>query len=515
MSFRDLARPLASCIAVSLFSALPGLAQPNLGKIDFPTSAGQNAQAAFIEGVLFLHSFEYEDAATAFRRAQNLDATLGMAYWGEAMTYNHPIWMEQDHEAAQNVLSRLGGTLEERARYFPTPREQAFHHAIETLYGNTPESTGKTKEERDDLYMDAMRRMHETFPDDPEAATFYALSILGAAHEGRDFALYMHAASVAFKVWEINRLHPGAAHYLIHSFDDPVHARLGLPMARAYSSIAPSAAHAQHMTSHIFVALGMWDDVVAANEVASRVQNERMAAANRRESVCGHYTFWLEYGYLQQGRIDDAKAVLDACYARMADEPRAGERWYFGQMLARYVVDTQDYSSVASYTYDFEDGDTGGRDYHFALAYAAAQTGRVAEAAKHQIEISEHANEDDQRAPILSSEIDGILALHHGEIERAVTILTKAAESEASLPFDFGPPDPAKPTYELLGESLVELGRLEEANAAFRKQLDRTINRTASLEGLANTARELGDTATASEASAKLASIQGDREGGE
>ena len=481
---------------------------PSLGEIDFPTSASGDAQQAFLEGVLFLHNFEYEDAASAFGRARAIDSTFGMAYWGEAMTYNHPLWEEQDRDAAQAVLSSLAPSLDERLAYFPTEREKAFHRAVETLYGNTDTSAGKSKEERDDLYADVMRRVHEANPDDREIATFYALSILGTAHEGRDFATYMHAASVAFKVWEENRLHPGAAHYLIHSFDDPVHARLGLPMARAYSKIAPSAAHAQHMTSHIFVALGMWDDVVAANEVASSVQNERMASLGRRPVVCSHYPFWLEYGYLQQGRLDDGKAILDACYERMGNDPNGAERSYFAHMLARYVVDSHDYEAVSNYLYEYADDDTRGREYHFAQAFAAARLGRIEDATAHQIRIGEGAEEQSERATIQSSQVDGVLALYHGEVDHAIAILTTAAEMEASLPFDFGPPDPAKPSFELLAESLVELGRLEEANEAFRTQLSRMPNRTASLAGLAATARELGDNATAAEASAKLAAIQ-------
>ena len=484
---------------------------PSLGEIQFPTSASGDAQQAFLQGVLLLHSFEYEDAARAFERARAIDSTFGMAYWGEAMTYNHPLWEEQDRDAAQAVLASLAPSFDERSAYFPTEREKAFHRAVETLYGNTDTSTGKSREERDDLYADVMRRMHEAYPDDHEITTFYALSILGTAHEGRDFATYMHAASVAFKVWDKNRLHPGAAHYLIHSFDDPVHARLGLPMARAYSQIAPSAAHAQHMTSHIFVALGMWDDVVAANEVASSVQNDRMAALGRRPVVCGHYPFWLEYGYLEQGRKEDAKALLDACYDRMSAEPRAGERWYFGSMLARYVIDAEDYDATRRYEFEFETGDDAARNYHFTNAFAAAKTGLIAEVAAHQIAMVEHAEEGDDIAPILSAEIDGLVALHHGEVDRGLELLTEAAALEEALPFDFGPPEPAKPAFELLGESLVELGRMEEAGQAFRKQLARTPNRTASLAGLATTARELGDNATAAEAAAKLASIQSEK----
>lgn len=511
MSARSLVAPIVTCLALWATSVAWGQT-PALGSISFPTTESGEAQEAFLKGVLLLHNFEYDDAADAFREAQRLSPKFGMAYWGEAMTFNHSLWAQQDLEAAETALNRLGSSAEERSQFFPTEKEKGFQHAVETLYGNTDPSAGKSKEDRDDLYMEEMRRMYEAYPEDDEVTTLYALSILGTAHEGRDFATYMRAAAVAFQVWDRNRHHPGAAHYLIHSFDDPVHAPLGLPMARAYSKIAPAAAHAQHMTSHIFVALGMWDDVVAANEVADSVQNARFAELGRRPNVCGHYTFWLEYGYLQQGRHDEAKEILDACYDRVGSEPSAGERSYFGSMLARYIVDTEDYDAFDRYPFDFgEDRSSGSRDYSFARVYAAAQRGQVAEASAKQIEITERARDGDKIAPVLSAEIDGILALHHGELERALEILTSAAESEASLPFEYGPPEPAKPAYELLGESLFELSRYEDADEAFRTQLKRTINRTASLKGLVQTAEELGDETTASEASAKLAEIQGDR----
>jgi hypothetical protein len=192
----------------------------------------------------------------------------------------------------------------------------------------------------------------------------------------------------------------------------------------------------------------------------------------------------------------------------MSAEPKAGERGYFGSMLARYVIDADDYDAARRYAFEFEAGDHAARNYHFATAFAAARTGLIAEAAAHQIAMVEHAGDGDDIAPILSAEIDGLVSLHHGEVDRGIELLTHAAVMEEALPFDFGPPEPAKPAFELLGESLVELGRMEEAGQAFRKQLTRTPNRTASLAGLATTARELGDNATATEASAKLASIQ-------
>ncbi len=270
-----------------------------LGKIDFPNSGAAEAQDEFIKGVMLLHNFEYADAARAFKKAQQADPDFALAYWGEAKTYNHAIWQQQDVEVANEALNRLGSTVSERQAKAPTQREKDYLMSLEILYGNTSESTGKTKEKRDFLYLEKMEQLHSKYPNDHEITAFYGLAILGSAHEGRDFAIYMRAAAELFDVWNANQEHPGAAHYLIHSFDDPIHAPLGLPMARAYSKIAPAAAHAQHMTSHIFLAMGMWDDVVSANIVARDVQNNRQKELGDKTTVCGHYPWWLEYGYLQ------------------------------------------------------------------------------------------------------------------------------------------------------------------------------------------------------------------------
>jgi hypothetical protein len=472
-------------IAAILFAVGTGTvnAQPKLlGKIDFPTSGSAEAQPDFIEGVLFLHNFEYRDAADSFRRAQSKDSSFGLAYWGEAMTHNHPVWMDQDTEDAQAVLKKLGESVESRSAFFPTERERDLQLALETLYGNTPESEGKTKEERDDLYLDAMRSLHEKYPTDDEITSFYALSILGSAHEGRDFATYMKAAAVAFKVWEKNQLHPGAAHYLIHSFDDPVHAPLGLPMAEAYSRIAPSAAHAQHMTSHIFVALGMWDETVEANEVARDVVNAARAERGRQPSVCGHYTFWLMYGYLMQERLDDGKAGLDACAERVAGgDPTQGEEAYFASMRARYIIDTQSWNLADEYTTDIEAGQWGARDYEFLSAFAAASMGDEPRARMHLEVMFEKADEDDMEAPILEKQVNAILAVGSGNQEDALVLLREAAELEASLPFEFGPPSPVMPAHELLGSTLMTLGRFDEARDALLAQLKRTPGRTTTI----------------------------------
>lgn len=457
-------------------------AQKNLlGKVDFPNSGAQEAQADFIEGVLFLHNFEYEDAARAFRRAQEQDPDFAMAYWGEAMTHNHTIWMEQDREAAMEILNRLEETVEERQASAPTQREKDYLVTLEVLYGNTPNTENLGKEERDDAYRQAMKELHEKYPEDHEATAFYGLSILGTAHEGRDFAIYMKAAAELFDVWNENPKHPGAAHYLIHSFDDPIHAPLGLPMAKVYSEIAPSAAHAQHMTSHIFLALGMWEDVVDANIVARDVQTTRQKELGEQTTVCGHYPWWLHYGYLQEGEVEKATQVLSRCYERIQGDPTGGEKWHFAVMRGHQIVDTENWSAADNWTSEYQPNNRAGVNYFFTSALAAVKMDNI-EKARQSLDKLMDTPESEERN-IQLDQIKSLLLIEEGNEEQGLALLKEAVRAESDLPIDFGPPTIVKPSYELLGDVLLDLGRYSEAVEAYEKQLERTPDRRRSLLG--------------------------------
>lgn len=473
-----------------------------LGRIDFANSGAATAQDDFIEGVLLLHSFEFADAAESFRRAQAADPDFALAYWGEAMTYNHPLWREQDREAALAVLARY----EARGVAPPTEREEAYLDALRTLYGEG------SKAERDRAYMDAMARMQERWPEDLEARAFHALAILGSTDGVRDFATYMRAAATAQPVFDANPDHPGAVHYIIHSFDDPVHAPLGLPAAVAYSDIAPGAAHAQHMTSHIFVALGMWNDVVAANVRARDVQDRANLAEGGRTNPCGHYTSWLHYGYLMQGRPEQARTSMDACLERMNDRPNPSEQNYFVNMRARQVLDLEDWEAAGRYLADLDANPRARSAQAFVSAYAAARTG---ERDRAQALLGQMLDgDDDARVRIQRLEIDALLALDAGEAERAVTLLEEAVALEETLPFEFGPPASLKPPHELLGEVLVEVGRPAEAVEAFRRSLSFTPRRTRSLMGLAAAAAGAGMPTVAADAKGELDEIWASAEPG-
>jgi tetratricopeptide (TPR) repeat protein len=499
ISFRVLFPVACTMLTISSFSSLSNdqAMSPNLlGKIDFLNSGNPTAQPAFIEGVLYLHNFEYEQSAKAFRRAQRADPSFAMAYWGETMTHHKSIWEKQEQSEGQAVLQRLGATPEERAAMAPTPREKAYLGAVEVLFGTVEESEGRTRIEREILYREEMRRIHEEYPEDHEATSFYALSILGAGKTTRNFATYMRAAAVAMKVWDVNRMHPGAAHYIIHSFDDPVHAPLGLPMALAYSKIAPAAAHAQHMTSHIFLGLGMWDDVVTANETAYEIEIKNTDEWSREAS---HYVHWLHYGYLQQGHNQEAEALLEVAWKRLNKDTPARERGYYGTLYTRHLVESGDWGSAAKWVAP-EGVGIPSPNYYFGRAFAAIKNGDL-DAARESARLVQAGGAGNNEvimkedvADILRLELEAMFALAAGDQTKAVDLLREAAAREDALPPTFGPPAVVKPAAELLGDTLLELGRSREAVASYASQLLRTPRRAATLLGIVRSARASNDT---------------------
>ena len=453
-----------------------------LGAIAFPNSGAPAAQDAFRRGVLLLHSFEYGPAAEAFREAQAADPDFALAYWGEAMTYNHPLWRQQDRDQARAVLERLAPTPAERRAKAPTEREKMYLDAVETLYAETG-----SKEERDVDYMRVMERLARAYPHDDEARTFYALSILGSENGSRDFGTYMRAAATAQVVFDRNALHPGAAHYIIHSFDDPIHAPLGYEAADAYADIAPNASHAQHMTSHIFVAMGLWERAAEANIRARDTQDAELAKEGKEPNVCGHYSSWLHYAYLQLGEYDKAEVLMDRCHEGIASG--TDDSWgYFTSMRARHIVDTETWQLAEEWTVPLEDlpggegwsGHAGPRlEYRITNALAGLRRGDASTAR----ELIEEPRPDKPGSALQIDQVAGLVALQDGQTTEGFDLLRRAAEAEAELPLEFGPPPTVKPTFELLGEALAEHGKPDEAAEAYRRAVERTPGRTLAEEG--------------------------------
>jgi tetratricopeptide (TPR) repeat protein len=481
------------------------------GAVDFPTSGSASAQSHFLRGLALLHDFEYAQAATSFREAQKLDPGSAIAYWGEAMTYNHPVWMEQDSAAARAVLARLGATPQARLEKAPTPRERAYLQAVEALYG------AGDKKARDFAYRDAMQRVMQEYPDDEDAASFYALALLGTTHDGRHVPTYMRAAAIAEDVFRAHPRHPGAVHYLIHSYDDPVHAPLGLRAARAYSVIAPKAGHAQHMTSHIFVAMGMWTDVVKANELAMEVVNTNRHSHGQGPAACGHYNLWLEYGYLMQDRKRDARRLLDECRSAVTAGNNPGGAYVI--MRARWLLDTEDWNGdVARETFSAQMLPPVAHLNQFLDAYTAAKRGERERAMEQLAKMRTARQASASTGPvdpstlaimeILETQIEALLLSAERKHDQATQLMRRAAERESSLPYEFGPPFVVKPSHELLGELLLAAGKPSDAVTAFEQALAQAPLRANALRGLASAAEQAGLTARASETRKQLASIQ-------
>lgn len=491
---------LPTLIPALLLAAAPLAAQQEqLGVIVFPNSGSDAAQPAFLRGVKLLHSFEFDDAAAAFRQAQQQDPGFALAYWGEAMTYNHGIWNEQDLTAARAVLARLGATPAERAAKAPTPREKAWLASAEILYGDGP------KEKRDTLFSDALGAMVAADTSDNEALAFYSLSIMALSQAVRNIPAYMRAGALAQEVLRRNPEHPGGAHYVIHAFDDPVHAPIGLYAAQRYAQIAPSADHAQHMTTHIFLALGMWPEVVEQNAVASGPDSSKWRP--------GHYTSWMQYGLLQEGRYADARRLIELTRANMPTQPRPGNRYYLVLMRAQQVIDAEEWNDpVLRWTMDTTQLGTAPQAIDvFTTGYAAWKRGHTeaASSAVDQLARINLAGKSDrygraETAVALEKELRGLVYISAGRHEDGLKLLREATVFEDGLAAEYGPPEIVKPTHELLGEVLLARGDNAEAQKEFEHALAMAPGRSLSLLGLTRAARAAGDTAVAAQAEATL-----------
>jgi len=490
-----LAAVLAACVGTGLSAQTPGAT--NLGTINFPTSAAPAAQAPFLVGVKALFNFEFDIAYEAFQQAEKADPNFALAYWGEAMSFNHPLWAQQDLAAARRVMERLGPTSAARAAKAPAGKERMLVESLDALFGGSGD-----KLTRDIAYAETMKRIHEKYPDDDEVATFYALALLGTARPGeKNIRNAMQAAAIAQGIFQRNPQHPGAAHFIIHSFDDPDHAILALPAARAYAKIAPSAAHALHMPSHIFVQLGMWEDVVQSNTIAYKAAVDLAQAKNLprgREDF--HTLSWLQYALLQQGKFDDAAKQLATAKAVADKFDAPNVRDGYAGMKARQVVETGKWEQLELGSGAVRDGGAPGYDgnaaYVLAAGLSAAHLGdmSLANQALDRLKTMRTQAESGSNAyrakplAIMEKEVGAVIAASQKDTAAADRLMKEATAIEGSLAAPSGPPEPIKPSFELYGELLLEQGRSKEAAEQFQHALLRMPNRRASVQGLAKTA---------------------------
>ena len=499
------------CMAALALIAAPAFAEEesDLGTVHFPNSGSEAAQVAFQRGVAALHSFWYEEAGEAFKNAQEIDPDFALAYWGEAVSHNHPLWSEQDISAAREVLKRFGDSRAERRAKTPTERERLYMDTVEVLYGPGD------KYERDELYHQAMRRLAEAHPEDNEAQAFYALSYLGLVRRGEPgFHRQMKAGAIVTDLFQREPNHPGAAHYVIHSFDDPEHAPLALEAANRYAEIAPEAHHAQHMPSHIFVQHGMWNRVSKSNDVAYNASAKWVDRKNLSITKRDYHSLeWKAYADLQRGvygDVVDAIAIVDAAVAE-TDDNRL--RRISASMVARHAIETGRYDAIS-----LPKGDVDTSRYNSTAnlllaagmkAFAEEDAAGATAAAKQLQALADKRAEDgeDYQADsvrIQQHEVEALAAQIAGDTKAALKHAKAATRIEEAQDPPSGPTYPMKPSHELYGELLLAAGKAEKARTQFETSLTRTPNRTASLLGLARAATALGDEDAANRAYATL-----------
>ena len=460
---------------------------PTLGTVVFPNSGNATAQPSFLRGIALLHSFEYEESAEALRQAQEADPAFALAYWGEALTYSHVLWRTEDLEASRAALRRLAPTGPERLAKAGTARERSFGEAVEAFYAEG------TLADRIQAYAAAMRRHAHGAEQDHEAAAFAAHALLLNAYvgdRGNAESLTREAIALAQRVAQANPNHPGAAHYLIHAYDTPGMAAEGLPFARAYDQIAPDAEHALHMPSHIYLQLGLWQDVVRSNERA-------WAASRAASSPDWHAFAWLQYGYLQQGRWAAARGLIDTVAVVL--DGRAGyadAAFVLPRLEFQYAAETGKWQrpvtpprpASAEPASDRERAFRASARYWLAVDAVQRKTPDMETLAAPFV-----ASADSVRAggagpapgPAANAlTIAALAAGARGDTAARRRALQAATEQERRLTAFVGPPERVF-ALELLGAELHAEGEYAEAARAFEAVLQVCPNRSQSLFGLA------------------------------
>jgi len=499
-------RRALTVIAVLALAVSVRAQESQLGRVEFPTSGSPEAQRHFLRGLAALHSFWYEEAIDAFRESTKVEPDFAMGYWGEAMACNHPLWSEQDLAAARQVLAKIKETPK------LTERERAYIAAVRVLYGDGD------KHARDVAYSAAMEKIYRAYPEDLDAAAFYALSLLGMGGE-KGYRLQAKAGAIALDVYQKNPNHPGAAHYIIHAFDDPDHAILALPAARRYASIAPEAHHARHMPSHIFLQLGMWPEAAASNESAWEASDAWMKRKNLSPSVRDYHSLhWLLYVYLQQGRYNDAEKLLNLMKKVMSEstyDNKLRPGYYennYANMAAAFVVETERWNLAAELFPASKpaaaDDMSGAHGNAMRMSYASQTLpsfvrGLAAAMTGAEIKSNELA-ELRSKAEISEYEIAAVEAAMKKDYDKAIEMMKKATALEEAMRPPSGPPSLIKPTHELFGEILLRAGKPAEAAEMFKVSLQRQPNRARSLLGAARAAAQTGNQSAALTAYAAL-----------
>jgi len=511
MNNKSMILVLAASAASVISLSQPAVAQADnekLGKVHFDTSCKPDAQKLFDQGMLYQHSFWYRASQKSFEDTLKADPDCAIAYWGIALSL-----LYNPHVAppVKNLAEGVAAIEKGKALHAKTQRERDYLDALAAMYTNYDKVDHRT---RVLAYLKAMEQLAQRYPDDDEAQIHYALALnVAASPADKTYANQLKGAAILEKIWTRQPEHPGIAHYLIHLYDTPALAEKGLEAARRYAKVAPAAAHAQHMPSHIFTRVGYWNESIASNIVAARVAKE---ATDLHEQL--HAMDYLVYAYLQLGEDQKAKAVLDD----MTTVSGFTETFLVGPYAlavspARYAVERGDWKAAAALQVRPSPLSQVQAITYSARALGAARSGDP-QAAKADIaklaELRDKLRE--AKDTYWSEQVDiqwqvatAWVLYAEGKRDDALKAMSAAADAEDKTEKHPVTPGVPKPARELYGVMLFESGMAKEALAAFEATLKKEPNRLEAYVGAAKAAEKSGDLAKAREYYGKVVAIAG------
>jgi tetratricopeptide (TPR) repeat protein len=486
-------------------------AHTEVGTVHFPTSCSDEAQPELERGLALLHHMMYPQAEEAFAAAAASQEDCAMAHWGLAMASFQPFWGSADIEAGRSHAERAVALEPE------TERERLYSRAALAFFL----AEGVSYQERVRNWEAAMEALHATYPDDPEAATLYALAHLSVApsdpgHQDR-------ADQILRETHEAMPEHPGAIHYAIHVHDVEARADDGVRFARAYEDLAPSIPHALHMPSHIYVRLGEWDEVIDWNRRSADAALEHPAG----EYISLHYPHaldYLMYGYLQRGEDEWAREILEELHSRDGYELHLASAYALAAIPARWHVERRDWEGAADLeprvpgSFDWDRFPAGEAMTWFARGLGAARIGdldRATEAVERLDALENALRERDDyywadQAVIQRRSVSAWKALAEGRTDEAIQEMREAADMAGEMEKHPITPGDLQPANELLGDLLFEAGRYAEAVEAYETTLSTWPRRFHSIAGAARAAAEAEMDDVARTYYGKLAELAGD-----
>jgi hypothetical protein len=500
---------IAAAAAAGLSFVQPALGQSDgnkLGTVHFETSCKPEAQKLFDEGMLYQHSFWYRASQQVFEDVLKADPECGIAYWGTALSL---LWNPHAPAPAKNLAEGAAAIAKGRSVGSNSQRERDYLDALGAMYADYGKVDHRTRMQ---AYAKAMEQLAQRYPDDDEAQIYYALALnTSASPTDKTYANQLKGAAILEPIAIRQPQHPGVAHYLIHLYDYPPIAEKGLDAARRYAKVAPAAAHAQHMPSHIFTRVGYWKESIASN-----VESSSVARAGKEGHDQLHAMDYLVYAYLQLGQDKEAAAVIDEMNAVTGfTETFIAGPYALAASPARYTVERGDWRSAAALQVRPSPLAHVQAVTHFARALGAARSGNP-EAAKADIaklvELRDRLR--DAKDAYWSEQVDiqrqvatAWLLYAEGKRDDALNAMSVAADSEDKTEKHPVTPGVPRPARELYGVMLLESGNAKEALAAFEATIKKEPNRLGAYVGAARAAEKSGESAKAQEYYSKVVAI--------